>query len=259
MVYQNKMVVAVKVDGKILRETGDSVSIPFGSEYSILLKNLNSVRTLVKISIDGVDATDGTELVLEPNSSLDLERFIHNGNLDAGNKFKFIPRSKQIEKHRGIKSDDGLIRVEYKTERVVPKIEPIKMWWTWIPYSPFVWQEENSWTKPYYDINGGQQTNKTILRAAVNTCMMNCSTEPVMNMGITVPGSESSQKFYCTSPFKTHPQSEVIVLRLRGHVAGEDVQKAVTVNSKPKCSFCGTKNKSSNCCCVQCGAALKLI
>ena len=39
MMYLQKLAVAVKVNGKVLREVGDTVYIPFGSEYSILIKN----------------------------------------------------------------------------------------------------------------------------------------------------------------------------------------------------------------------------
>src|SRR5271157_4610433 len=118
MVYHQKLVACIKVNGQVLRESDNSVSIPFGSEYSVLLKNLNSKRVQVKVSVDGTDATDGTWLIIGPNQTIELERFIRNGNLQSGNKFKFIPRTKQIEKHRGLKADDGLVRIEYKTEKV---------------------------------------------------------------------------------------------------------------------------------------------
>src|SRR5258706_13209245 len=118
MVYQNKFVVAIRVDGKILRETSNIVSLPFGSEYSVLLKNMNSVRALAKVTVDGQDATGGTRLVIDPNSSVELERFIRNGNLARGNRLKFIERTEAIEEHRGIKADDGLVRVEFWTEKV---------------------------------------------------------------------------------------------------------------------------------------------
>ena len=57
MVYQDKFVVSVKVNGKVLREHDkDHVYLPFGSEYSILLKNLESRKALVTINIDGKNA-----------------------------------------------------------------------------------------------------------------------------------------------------------------------------------------------------------
>src|ERR1700721_1628098 len=107
MMYSNKFVASLKVGGKILREQSGVVALPFGAEYGILLKNLNSRRAQVKVTVDGQDATEGTKLILPANGSINLERFIKNGNLKTGNKFKFIERTSKIEDHRGIKEDDG--------------------------------------------------------------------------------------------------------------------------------------------------------
>src|SRR5271157_5055117 len=126
MVYSpNKVVACVKVDGKVLREEGNTVTLPFGSEYSVLIKNLNATRIKVKVSIDGTEATESVWLVVDANSSMELERFIRNGNLSAGNRFKFIERTEAIEEHRGIKADDGLIRIEYQVEKNPPVIEKV--------------------------------------------------------------------------------------------------------------------------------------
>ena len=81
MMYYKKFAVAVKVNGKVLREHGenrDEVTLPFGSEYSLTLKNINSIKAQVRVSIDGIDATDGW-LVLQPNSSIDLPRLFTRG------------------------------------------------------------------------------------------------------------------------------------------------------------------------------------
>ena len=53
MMYESKLAAAVKVKGRVLREFKDTVKIPFGSEYSILLKNLNTARALINVFIDG--------------------------------------------------------------------------------------------------------------------------------------------------------------------------------------------------------------
>src|SRR5271167_2589667 len=127
MVYSpNKVVACVKVDGKILREDKNVVTLPFGSEYSVFIKNLNALRVKVKVSVDGTDATSGTWLVVDSNSELDLERFIRDGNWDSGNRFKFIERTGEIEEHRGIKADDGLIRIEYQVEKPKPIVVDIE-------------------------------------------------------------------------------------------------------------------------------------
>lgn len=145
--YKENLVACIKVNGQILRESGSSVSLPFGCEYSILVKNLNSVRAQVSVSVDGKDAVG--RIVIAPNSSVELERFVQNGNLEAGNRFKFIERTADIEKHRGIGSDDGLIRVEGWRERVEKFVDiptPIPHYYPvypppygWPPYRPHIW------------------------------------------------------------------------------------------------------------------------
>ena len=59
MMYNSKLVASIKANGKVLREFKDTVYIPFGSEYSILLKNLNTVRALINIYIDGDNVVPG--------------------------------------------------------------------------------------------------------------------------------------------------------------------------------------------------------
>ena len=79
------------------------------------------------------------------------------------------------------------------------------------------------------------------------------------DVGITVAGSESNQKFVAGDWFPTEEHSDVIVLRLRGEVAGRTVVKAVTVDHKPTCSTCGVTNKATASYCSKCGTALCLI
>lgn len=115
--HKSKFVACIKVAGKVLRERNETVKLPFGSEYSIFLKNLNSVRALVKIEIDGQDVLGGNDLVVQPNSTVDLERYLNNGNLNEGNRFKFIERTSKIEDHRGVGAEDGLVRITFQFEK----------------------------------------------------------------------------------------------------------------------------------------------
>lgn len=283
--FRKNLVVAVKVAGKVLRESSDRVTLPFGSEYSVLLKNLDSVRVQAKVSIDGQDATEGTWLVIEPNSSIELERFIRNGNLEKGNRFKFIERTKQIENARGIKIDDGLVRVEYKKEYVAPPTVTQTVYhnhvynydwdygyWPYRPYRPY---------RPYwysaYSINmqcstsgsqsGGLMRSATSGSNSSGIKAMNCSVHnvnnaslPTMDAGITVPGSESNQQFRQAQSFATESQTEVIVLHLVGtNEKSQPVKQAVTVSNKPKCVTCHKVNKGGSKFCSQCGTALELI
>lgn len=276
MTYSNKLVAVIKVNGKVLREMGDTVTIPFGSEYSVLLKNLNSVRVQVKVSIDGIDATEGTWLVIQPNSSIELERFIKNGNLSAGNRFKFIERTSEIEDHRGIKEDDGIVRIEYKTEQIT-KTEDIHVTkyhydyvypcfpWKYYHYGPYWTTTTTSSGNIQNGQNVQQSTGGSCLRGlsgSVNFAGMSSGAgilgEPVNDAGITVPGSESNQQFYKTSNFATHNYTDVLVLRLRGKVADKKVIEPITVYEKMTCPTCGTisKCKSSVKYCSRCGTCL---
>jgi hypothetical protein len=113
--YNSGIVAVVKVNGRILRESKDEVFLPFNSEYSILLKNLESRKCLVNISIDSQDVLDGNSLIIDPNTESELKGFM-NGN-KVKNRFKFIQKTKEISEHRGDKIDDGIIRIEYRFEQ----------------------------------------------------------------------------------------------------------------------------------------------
>jgi hypothetical protein len=276
MMYHNKFVAAIKVGGKVLRESSNVVTLPFGAEYSILLKNLNSVRVLAKVTVDGQDATDGTKLIIAANASVELERFIRNGNLQSGNRFKFIERTDAIEEHRGIKADDGLVRVEFWTEQVTrwePRVQwvPVQRLYDPVyPAYPTIW---NSTTTVAGGVLGGAQSG--VLSAAQGSALTaNCNnigltkssvmrttslstTQSFGDAGITVPGSESTQKFVSGSWFPTEAQSDVLVLQLRGEIGGQPVQRAVTVTTKPKCITCGKTNKATAKFCSRCGTSLQ--
>jgi len=76
--------------------------------------------------------------------------------------------------------------------------------------------------------------------------------------GITVAGSVSHQTFHGVQDFPCD-QSDVMVLMLRGIVAGQAVEAPVTVQTKRTCSSCGKTHKSDVAFCSGCGTALSLI
>jgi hypothetical protein len=255
MMYYKKFVASIKANGKVLRENNGAVAIPFGSEYEIRLKNINSIKAQVKVSIDGEDVTDGW-IILQPNSTLDLERSIKNGNLKFGNKFKFIERTENIEKHRGIKGDDGLVRVEYRFEKIYPLTITSTPPFNQYPYVYYIkpLQDQLQDQLPYNSV--GQVTCQNTMFA------MNCSTEQINSsrtieneVGITVPGGTSNQSFSTAYDFACE-QSEVIVLKLIGKLNHVPVKRPITVDVKPTCSTCGRVNKATNKFCAECGTSL---
>jgi hypothetical protein len=278
--YNNKLAVALKSNGKVLREFKDEVYVPFGNEYSIFIKNLNSVRALATVTVDGVDVGDGTRFVIDPNDSIDIERFIKNGNLDEGNRLKFIERTQNIEKHKGIGIEDGLVRVEFNFEKVVPEYVP--------PFLPIVPQPRR-WNDPWNDthiwythtIGGdiagsnvrgtgamGNSTFTTTCDAAVpvqgevhdGVACNNFVGEIQNDAGITVPGEISDQQFNVASWFATEAQSHVVVLKILGETKDNvQVTKPVTVKAKPKCSTCNRTNKATAKFCTECGTSLQIV
>jgi hypothetical protein len=246
--YQNNLVATVKVGGKILRENQSTVAVPFGSEYSIYLKNLNTVRALVTITIDGKDVTAGG-LVLNPKMHLDFERSLSNNNLTHGNKFKFIERTSAVEEHRGIGAEDGLIQIEYKFE--VPQPSPFR-------------------SRPSFSgesLRSAKLTKSSGPSASIGTRSVDMSetsysyefpVDAINEAGITVNGSESKQSFIEVASFPTETAAHVIVIKLKGAVQGKKIVAPITVQHKPKCDSCGKVNKATANFCVQCGTGLQV-
>lgn len=274
MVYSNSFVAAIKVSGKTLREKQGTVQLPFGAEYSIYLKNLSTVRALVSVSIDGASATDGTSLIVPANDSVNLERYIRNGNFQSGNRFKFIERTAAVEKHRGVQAEDGLLRIEYRFEVPVPQYtyhEPIYTYTLGNMQSPQTYYNSPSLPSAWSYSNGilrGARTKgssgirgSAVHTTAVNTMSMTeCSMERSVDPeGITVAGSVSEQRFICGTWFPTENISHAIILKLAGRAAGSPVRVAVQTRAKISCTTCGTANKSSHGFCKQCGTALLVL
>ena len=289
MTYQDKFVAEVKVSGRILRVKDGAVYLPFGSEYTLYLKNLNSRRASVNVSIDGEDVLDNHSLILDPNSSTELQGFLR-GNV-ARNRFRFINKTKQIADHRGDKVDDGLIRIEFAYEK--PQPEPwIKKTIEEVHHYDYHHNEPIRWT--YYntpdwnlsrgiktgDQSKGDQTIYTNSASPIvasasgpsgmspqsvsesNVTMDSLGVEPQSlpnaDEGITVKGSEVHQSFRYSSIGQVE-DSTVIIISLKG-LTGETnkpIQEAVTVKTKVECPTCGSKSTSIAKYCANCGTFLE--
>lgn len=267
MMYNQKFAAAIKVNGKVLREFKDTVYVPFASEYSILLKNLNTRRAIVTVYIDGENQTPGG-LVIDAGRESTLERSIKNNNLNEGNRFKFIERTGAVEQHRGIKLEDGIVRVEFEFERDQPQ-------WYFNNNStqikgPWVDPGYNTWTGTHHTPTYGvaQGSTNSVLRnasASLNNIQISatsCVTTPIASYndaGITVAGSKSDQKFQTVTGVYGDGTKHNIVLKLLGETPdNQPVLKEVTVKSKPKCTTCGRQNKAHAKFCTNCGTSLEI-
>jgi hypothetical protein len=289
MMYQSKLVASLKANGKILREFKDTVYIPFGSEYSILLKNLNTTRACVNVFLDGENVVPGG-LVIDPGREVDLERWIKNGNLSEGNRFKFIERTQAIEDGpRGIKLEDGLVRIEFQFEQprpitnindtffkqYPPGVRGVDQWGG--VYGSGV---SGSTTSTSYNVNGAlrgvdwSKNGEVTAQAASASVDKYCADNGIINktelhdgaatmdwndVGITVPGSKSTQQFSTVTMGALEAEKHSMVIKLLGELANNTpVLKPVTVKAKPKCVTCGHQNKATANFCNKCGTALEI-
>ena len=301
MVYQkdSKFVAVITCNGKILRdfkndEDNYQVKLPFGSEYGIKLKNLNTTRAAFTVYIDGEDALDGTRIILDPNESHNLEGFMKNNSVK--NRFKFIEKTKKISEHRGDKIDDGMIRIEYQFEKKPAVIEKRPIIEPNYPKRPY----GDPWIRPFFErtswstcdsVDDGDYPGQ--IRCS-NTDMSNADSpkgslgqessgiarsmgfassandgilrsrrlthnpEPENEDGITVKGSQTNINYKTGWLGEMEEVKHVMVLTLSGYKdeGKKKVAQAVTVKQKIECETCGTKNKSSNKFCSDCGTCL---
>ena len=169
---------------------------------------------------------------------------------------------------------DGLIRIEWQYEQQLPTYAPRPQ--PWIVASGF-----NS--GPTFSVNGalrsvdysaGQNTRDLASHSisqnslvsslsasatSAHTGMATMDWAPANDVGITVPGSVSSQRFVAAAPMILEMTKHAIVLQLKGETADNRVVAPVTVKHKPKCVTCGKVNKATSKFCSNCGTSLELV
>lgn len=272
--YSNKMVVSLKSGSKFFKdEENGTVHIPFGTDYSIYLKNLESRRALVKISIDGKDVLSGHQLIIEPNSFLELEGYMKD-NL-VSNKFKFIKMTDGIRNHRGETPEDSLIRIEWDYELKHETIHyPVYIPYVYLwPSYPFVvttkWDYKTTWSGTInadnQKISGWSVTysnnnvNNTLNLNGQSGQVSNyySSTVPVNDSsnGITVKGKDTHQRFEYGYVSEMENNPSTIVFKLQGFDGSQEMRPIYT-KDKQECETCGRKNKANAKFCQECGTRL---
>lgn len=288
--YNNKFVVCIKVDNKILREIDDVVYLPFGTEYTIYLKNLNSRKALVNVEIDNRKVING--LLLNANSFCELERFVEGFSMKSGPKLKFIEKTQQISDYRGDKPEDGLVRIEVQFEKEKPVTitrnvidkhyyDNYVPWVTYPVYPNYpsqlpYWYGVSNTTAQYTSYSGdimdgchvtsfgnnvssGADVTKSASEFSSlmpQESMFLSQTVP-NDAGITVEGSDSEQKFTYGTVGELEENSHVIILRLYGQTTtNTKVETPLTVDKKIVCAICGHKNPKVQKCCGNCGARI---
>ncbi len=285
--YSNKFVACIMVDDEVVREirkdNSDLVYLPFGTDYQIRLKNLDHRRAVVSISIDGDDVLDGSQLVVESNSTTDLKGRLNSKSNKARNAFRFIERILAIAEHRGDRVDDGIVRIEVQFEEDLPEVEQVIKWPIVTSQFPQPWTTHNAGPWHGGGIYRGQSFSYSGDCEITN---LQCSTnvdEPTMDanvddaedvdltnlpdignttntfndVGITVTGGLVGQVFTTTFVRKLSANKTTIIFKLLGvDTKLKPVVKPLLVKSKIECPTCGEKCKSGVKYCPECGTCL---
>lgn len=286
--YSNKLVTCIKADGKVLREKGDVVLLPFSSEYSLYFKNEHSRKVQITVEIDGQDVMNGKSLLLDAGDNLDLNGFVNDVEGNDNRAFKFITKTNEISDFRDDRPEDGLIKVYYTFEQDKPTLR----------YKPndVIFGDTRSYTNcgdnkypvggaikdvdlDSFDTNNSEffgTSNVKVDSYMPNTTINSVTSQPLRSMdfgmttapasivntpsedpGITVEGSNTGQSFQRGSIGILESESHTMVFQLKGLTSEEVVREPVTVKTKKQCPSCGKKYKSSFEYCSQDGTFLR--
>jgi hypothetical protein len=265
MMYKNNLVAVIKANGQILRERGgNSVYLPFGAEYSILIKNKDARRALVNIEVDGKKVfTSGRKLILDGNAQTEIKGWMRS--MRKTNRFKFIQKTKQIQKHRGDRIDDGLVRVTYQFEKHYdePVITWTSDWRSFVPDSD--WNDsirygsstgspnfnDSSTTISCYNVSHASSSDFSVNQ---NIKSKTKSFAPNLDEGITVKGEHITNQYRYGTIGALESRKHTIVLQLKGQTARKKrIVRPLTVKASLKCDVCGRSAKSSSKYCSRCG------
>jgi hypothetical protein len=235
--FQNQFVVSIRNEnGEILRESRDKeVFLPFNSHYSLLLKNNNNRKAVAEIFIDGTKVLGKHKIIIDPHSSVNLERFCIDGDLSSGNKFKFV-KANHSDVQDPTSSENGIIKVVFTLEKESS-----------IKFKKFIdtGDDLKSCKKSY-------SPNRSLFDFA------DCFCENIENpefdtdeVGATVEGSASLQTFKYASIGELEKHSTIINLKLK-----PSIQPVTVKETRVKyCDICGHKNRYQARFCSNCGTS----
>ena len=280
MVYQNQYALAIIQDGKIVPESNGGVTLPYGSEYKIRLKNESRQKSIADIYIDGAIAVKG--IIVDEDGTVDVERYIRPGVdlFSSGARFKLARLGNPGVADAG-DDQNGLIDVRfYKEKQKLPQpvVTHITTWPqqivnTWhppynvtcqqgqTPMDPGVFQS----TCDFLATHGGNKIGKTHDGSAACDGVMYekerskvLSTSPIRS-GIhtksartadgpaaTVKGSQSSQRVENVYMEVATDKFDTLSLKLFG------VTKITRIDVCP----CGHKRRNTEWFCPKCGTKL---
>lgn len=283
--HRDSFVVAVKTaEGKVLREDNSGnipvVYLPFDSDYKLLLKNLHKRRAVATIMIDGQDIGAGHRFVVDWGRTIEIERFMLDGNMQAGRKLRFVKADdKRVESSEF--GGNGFIKVTWQFEKAwEPKTtttiihehhyDGYYYWpvytrpWRYVPYTPW-------WGPTYCSSASNDDANQNVSYSGYAAPVGTSGKSPeggakiqAMNMmaqqrGATVEGEASDQQFSTSVIGELETETHELTFQILAPVVEEGkVAKPVTVQDTKNrfCADCGQKMPYNAKFCSNCGQAL---
>lgn len=261
--FKENLVVAVKAHNKYLKDIGNQVFLPFGTEYSLFFRNKDTRRVLVgPVMVDGKDVLNGTKVILSGDSEWNLEGGgkAFDPTQNKNYRFKFIEKTEKISEHRGDDPSDGLVSVtfQYEISSVVIKT-----------FEHISHRDSSLSRRVNLDdmiIGGcagtGEATNALYSMHMCDNSAMSSASIPKTNFalqksGMTTQGSSFDQSYSEGRAGKLERNKHVLTFGLYGQMSnGEDVKEVVTPKTKLTCVTCGTENPLSGKFCNECGTNL---
>jgi len=252
--YSNKFVACVKANGSVLREKGETVFLPFGSEYTLWFKNENNRKVQIEVSIDGTDVLHGKALLLGAGETTDLKGFVRDMYGNDNRAFKFITKTQEISDFRGDKIEDGLIKIKYTFEREQPQ-EFLRTYVTNHFHNDYYSQNHtfgnSGYPHPlttknigndvsYSNFDGQPRATANVSDAPVSSGLARgVSFEQSADPGITVEGSATNQSFQKGYIGALESKTHTMIFQLKGLTETEIVEEPITVKTKKQCTTCG--------------------
>ncbi len=271
MAYDEQFVLCVLHKGSPVREIGGTIHLPFNSDYKVRLKNKNSVRAKARVWIDGRQVSNLGDFILQPNETLDLERFLDQ-SMTSGNKFKFVPLGDgRVNDPTDL--ENGIIKVEFYKEIQPYFPNPRKSFIRSNTHKSYGFGPEISGTNanwqytPTFTTGGkGTACSTSVNYVSSNSLMPICDSYISEDAGATVEGGHSGQSFVYANDFPTETHPTTLTLRVRGlkegsfctepiqydwqHKKGEHPKKRIKF-----CPNCGAKRHGMAKFCASCGTA----
>lgn len=292
--YKEGFATAVLVDGRVVREENGISRIPFGTEYTVRLKNKYPEPVAADVFIDGKLVNEAGHLFVPGNGTVDLDRWIFKDKTDR--KLQFV---KLTEGGKGVEANEqenGVIEVRFykpkkadQLSRIISEIHIHE--WPWYPVwimPRVVWYDDtqvypmkyertitnnNGWSG-YYETFSGASSDGSIRMSSVSSSASYSASMAPASQG---KDGKLSLNYHIPNPFlqalasqpgataegkKVDDKSEALAKKAEFKLEFEPIVLTMKLmgfdgpkpEAKNYCETCGRKRRDRENFCPSCGS-----